>query len=229
MLLRSFAFAALGNLVLLTACGGGGNYRRSINGTDGGYSFKNVKASVPSVMVAHKIDRPLYLVLDPAKLKDRWEMSTTACETKSAGCEHFAIFDVQEFVKRDLQNAFSQYFTKVEVVAPGAIPTTPSIVGDVKIDDLRLHDEVAGMLTYTHIEMNWGLALRRSEDTDYSYSFAGVATTPGSYPTFEAGLGQMVENAITTMMKKLVEEGGMKRLDGSDAEPPPAVRAVTLR
>jgi hypothetical protein len=205
---------ALALAVTLVASGcGGGNYTRSVYGTQGGYSLKNAKAKPVSLMVARKIDRPLYVVLDPAKVRDKWTIDTSACATGSSGCEHFQLMDAQEFVRRDLKNSLSDFFSHVEIVAPGQpLPTTPHVVADVKVDDIRIHDLVRGSLTYAIIQMTWGFAFRKSEKKDYAYSFAGTADSNDSYPTFEAGLGQMIESAIPSMLKKWTESGGVDAL-----------------
>jgi hypothetical protein len=85
---------------------------------------------------------------------------------------------------------------------------------------------VRGALTYQLIEMTWAFALRRSEDTDFAYSFAGTATSADSYRTFEAGLGQLVENAIPSMLKKWTESGGMDALRGKAAQGGLGVRSA---
>lgn len=190
-----------------------GNYTRSVYGTKGGYSLANTRPIPPNVMVARKIDRPLYIVLDPARVKDTWILETSACATKSYGCERFKLMDVQVFVRRDLKAAMQNYFSYVEVVGPQqALPTTPHVVADVRIDDIRLNQLVRGSFSHTIIEMTWAFALRLSEEADYSYSFAGTAGSNDSYPTFEAGCATLIENAIPAMLKKWIEEGGMAAL-----------------
>jgi hypothetical protein len=188
------------------------NYGKSAYGTDG-YSLKNAHASPPSLMVAHKVERPLYLVLDPGKVKDTWELQTYQCEVGGAGCEHFKLTDFHEFVRRDLKHAMEAYFARVEVVdSASAIPPGESVVADVKVDAIKMRPMVTGILTHVFIQMTWGFALRPSEATEYTYSFAGTAESNDSYPTFEAGCGQLVENAIPAMLKKWVEEGGIDAL-----------------
>lgn len=188
------------------------NYGQSAYGTDG-YSMKNVRASPPSVMVAHKIARPLFIVLDPTRVPDTWPMQTDACVVGGAGCEHFKVTDFQEFVRRDLKHAMESYFTKVEVVPSlAAITASDYVVADVKVDSLTLRSMVTGMLTHVFIHMNWSFALRPKESQEYVYSFGGTAESNDSYPTFEAGCAQLVENAIPGMLKKWIEEGGIDAL-----------------
>jgi hypothetical protein len=176
--------------------------------------MKNVHATPASLMVVQKISRPLYIVLDGAKVKDTWDIETAACALNGPGCERFKLTDVQEFVRRDLRKAMEAYFSRVEVVdSKGAIPAIDHVVGDVKIDAITLREMVTGALTHVFIQMTWGFALRRSEATEYSYSFAGTAESQDSYPTFEAGCAQLVENAIPAMLKKWVEDGGINALN----------------
>src|SRR3954470_617047 len=132
-------------IALAAGCGSSGNYTRSVNGTVGGYSMRNVRPTPPSLMIARKIPRPLYIVLDAAKVKDTWQLATAACATKSAGCEHFNLLDFQEFVRRDLRSTMTSYFSSVEVVdSAQALPKTPHVVADVKVDDIRLNALVRG-------------------------------------------------------------------------------------
>ena len=179
-LARIFPILALATTLFASGCGG--NYTRSVYGTQGGYSLKNAKPKPASLMVARKIDRPLYVVLDPQKVRDKWTIDTSACATGTSGCEHFQLMDAQEFVRRDVKASLSDFFSRVEIVAPGqALPTTPHVVADVKVDDIRIHDLVRGSLKYAIIQMTWGFALRKSEKKDYAYSFAGTAESPGTH------------------------------------------------
>jgi hypothetical protein len=203
------------------ACGGSSNYAKSAYGTEGGYSFKNARATPPNLMVAKKIERPLYIVLDAAKVKNTWALDTAPCATGTRGCEHFNVLDVHEFVRRDLKRAMENYFTTVRVVTGNdALPTTPYVVADVKVDDLKIHAMVRGMLTYEIIQMTWGFALRPSDKSEYVYSFAGTSESNDSYPTFEAGCGQLIENAVPAMLKKWTESGGIEALRDSAGHRP---------
>jgi hypothetical protein len=206
------ASCLLALLALTSACATG-NYTRSVNGTSGGYSMANAHAKPISLLVARKIQRPLYIVLDATRVKNTWRLDTAACATRGFGCEHFNLLDVQQFVRRDLKAAMESYFSRVEIVdSAQALPRTPHVVGDVKIDDMKLNSLVRGSLTFVLIEMSWGFALRASDHQDYDYSFAGTAQSNDSYPTFEAGCAQLVENAIPAMLKKWTESGGIDAL-----------------
>jgi hypothetical protein len=176
----------------------------------------NVQAKPASLLIAQKIERPLYIVLDPTRVKKTWPLETAACATGRSGCERFNLADVDQFVRRDLKRAMENYFSRVEVVESGqALPATPHAVGDVKIDDIKLNELVRGRATHVIIEMTWGFALRKSEASEYAYSFAGTAHSGDSYPTFEAGCAQLVEDAIPGMLKKWTEGGGIEALRAS--------------
>jgi len=205
-------------LCLFAACGGRGNYTRSVHGTEGGYSLADAEPNPPSLMVARKNERPLYIVLDPNKVEDTFAVETAACETGSRGCERFSIFDVQTFVSRDLKRALGDFFSGVTVISPATpLPQTPHVVAHVKVDDIRLRELHRGALSYTLIEMTWALALLRSEDQDYAYSFAGTATSDDTYRTFEAGLESLVENAISSMLQRWTEERGPEAMNAATA------------
>lgn len=199
---RPFMLVALA----LVACGGANNYGSA-------YSMQNVHPKPASLMVARKIQRPLYIVLDAALVKDTWMLETAPCATGSLGCERFKLMAFDQFVRRDLRAAMQNYFSRVEVVESAAqLPTTPHVVADVKVEDIRLNALVRGGLTYEIIQMTWGFGLRASEQQEYAYSFAGTAASGDSYPTFEAGCAQLVENAIPSMLKKWTEGGGIEAL-----------------
>lgn len=209
---------------VLTATGcattSGGNYARSVYGTEGGYSLANAQPRPPTLMVARKIERPLYIVLAADRVKDTWPLQTAECATNSPSCERFNLLEAQAFVRRDLKAAMESYFSHVEIVdSAAALPATPHVVADVKVDDVRLNALVRGALTYQLIEMNWAFALRPSEQADYAYSFAATSQSNDSYPTFEAGCATLVENAISSMLKKWVESDGPTQLQALPPAP----------
>jgi hypothetical protein len=204
----------------LTACA-----HQETNGSGGGggslpsISYLQAKPQPPSLMVVHKIARPLYLVLDPARVRDSVEIN--------AASGHFLVTDVQGFVKRDLKEAMLAYFDRVEVVAPGAPVPPGSFVGDVKIDSLRAHDIPQGFLTSTVLELTWGFAIRGSEASEYAFSFAGTEASSGAYPTAAQGCAQAAEAALSAMLMKLINDHGIDAL--LDKAPPkkPAATAAT--
>lgn len=185
------------------------------------FSFTQVKARPASLLVARKFERPLYIVLDANRVKDVWRLSTYGCEIKRADCVYFNLVDVQTFVRRDLKAAMGNYFSTVEVVESAqALPAAPHVVADVKIDDLRFNFHDRGALVYSVLEMTWGFALRRSEQVDYAYSFAGVASSGDTYSSFEKGCAALVEDALGSMLKKWTEAGAASFREAEPTTPP---------
>ena len=183
------------------------------------YSMADVQAKPASLLVARKIPRTLVLVVDPARVPDAVALHESTSFDPQGG-EHFQLLEFRRFVSRDLRDALASYFDKVDVVPSGTpMPSEPHVVGDVKIDRVQLHSVPAGGLTYTIIEMTWGLGLRPSEAADYAFSFAGEGKSSESYPTFEAGMAQLVESAILGLNKGLTEKGGLEALQKALAAP----------
>lgn len=201
-------------------------YGRSVYGTEGGFSLENAKPKLVSPMVAQKIERPLFIVLDSERLGDTWALETPPCSTNSSGCERFNLLDVHTFVHRDLKTAMENYFSEVRVVGSyQELPAVPHVVADVKVDEIRLNHIVRGQFIYALIEMTWGFAMRLGEHDDYAYSFAGKAISNDTYPNFEAGCATMIERAIPAMLKAWVEDGGMTALrDAARSNVAPATR-----
>jgi hypothetical protein len=177
------------------------------------FDMANVNTTVPSLLVAKKIERPLYIVVDPARVADTHELKLI---NKPVTVNNF-----QQFVKRDLKTALEPYFSEVKVVSSAdELPSEPHIVGDVKVDRLSVHDMRVGIMAYLFIEVTWSFALRPSNAEEYTFSFAGTGKSKESYKTFEEGLSQMSENAITSMLKEWTENGGIEKLRGGGAEEP---------
>lgn len=202
---RSVGFGALALISVSGMAGCFSHYRAN-------YTMADVQAKPASLMVAQKIERPLYLVLDSTKVPDVWDMKEASSMNPKNGPQ-FKLLDFQRFVTRDLKDAMGNYFSRVEVVKAGdQLPSEPHVVGDVKVDRLQLHSVPAGGLTYTIIEMTWGMGLRLSESKEYAFTFAGEGRSSEAYPTFEVGCAQLVESAIMGFSKGFVEKGGFEAL-----------------
>lgn len=193
-----------------TGCGGGSNYRPI-------YSMADVQARPASLMIAQKIQRPLILVVDPARVADTVDLKLASSMNPQSGPQ-VKLAQFHRFVDRDLKAAFASYFSRVEVVQAGApMPTEPHVVADVKVDRVQLHSIPAGRLMYVVIEMTWGVGLRPSEASEYTFTFAGEARSSETYPTFEAGVAQLVEAAILGFNKALVEKGALEAFQKASA------------
>lgn len=195
------------------SAGGGGSKLPSISYLEG-------KAQPPSLMVVHKIARPLYLVLDPARVPANVEIN--------AASGHFMITDVTGFVTRDLKDAMGAYFDRVEVVNAGAAIPPEAFLADVKIDSLRAHDIPTGYLTHTVLELTWGFAIRRADANEYAFSFAGTETSSGAYQTAAIGCAQAAEAAITAMLQKLINDHGIDTLGDKPSAPKSAAHTKSI-
>jgi hypothetical protein len=167
-------------------------------------SFSGAQVAPPSLMIAQRIKRPLYLVLDPRRVADAWPVMVRG---RTA-----TVTDFQLFVTRDLKGAMQTYFDRVEVVRVGEPIPDDAIIGDVKIDRIQIHDINTGRLTYSVLEMTWGFAMRPKEATDYAFSFAGTETSSEAYPTLVAGCAQMAESALSAMLSKWVNDRGLEQV-----------------
>lgn len=215
---RFWAGSLLALALSATGCFGA-HYRPS-------YSMQNVQAKPASLMVAQKIQRPLFLVVDSAKVPDSWDLKESSSLNPKDG-EQTKLIDFQQFVRRDLKEALGNYFAKVEVVKAGTpLPAEPHVVADVKVDRVQLHSTPVGRLVYTIIEMTWGVGLRPSEQAEYAFAFAGEGKSSESYPTFEVGVAQLVESAILGFNKSLVEKGGLEALQKASAPAAPQAAAA---
>jgi len=159
------------------------------------HSVKSLQLKPPSLMIARKSPRTLFIVLDPARVPEtagplKWDLGTPH------------ITDLHEFVRRDLVTAMANYFERVEVVAPGfAFPVQPHVVADVKVDGAR--PLVVGQFALA--EFTWGFALRPSEADDYLFSYAGTSRSEVSRSA-NAMIQSLLENAITDFVKAFTEK-----------------------
>lgn len=159
-------------------------------------SLNDVTASPMSLMVAKKIDLPLVIVLDPAKVPASWPLH-----------KKYAVADWSTFVSRDLKKSMENYFSTVTVLAPGApMPDGPHLMADVKIDRVQLRPIDMGGLTYNVMEMQWGFALRASDADSYLFSFAGTANSKETYASAIVGLGQLIESALGGLLQAWTEK-----------------------
>lgn len=175
---------------ILVACGGANTPIRYA------FTMDAVAVQPPSLLVAHKDERTLYLVLDPQRVRDLWQIDFQ--DGSKATLTKF-----QEFVTRDLKHALENYYVRVEVMSPQqALPQEAHVVADVKVDAVKLHEAVGPGVTVRQLEMTWAFALRPSEARDYEFSYAGTDTSSSAYPSIEAGMGQLIESSITSMLSK---------------------------
>jgi len=188
-------------------------------------SAKKLRVSPPALMIAKKVPRTAYIVVDPDKIP---ASLTVLVDGKPRGG---TITDVQEFANRDLKRAFSNYFENVEVVAPGWVPPpTEHAVIDARVDRIEVRRAgSSGGVSYGFAALTWGLGMRISESSDYVYTFAGESVSPpGGDPNLV--FRSMFEAAITDMLKGYTDKQIHDRLlsVSSGDKPAPTVDTTTM-
>jgi hypothetical protein len=180
---RAIALTTLAAVSLFLACG------------PSKLSVRQMNVASPSLMIAKKSPRTAYLVLDPARVPAH--LPVLVNNTDRGG----RLEDVQAFVDRDIHRAFSNYFQKVEVVAPGHdFGSEPHVVIEVKLERVEVRSQVLGGVSRGYAAMTWGMGIRLSGDEEYLYTFAGESV--GS-PTADVNVvfRSMFESAVTDMLK----------------------------
>lgn len=165
-------------------------------------SEANTKA--PTAMVAKKLERPLYIVLD-ARVPDRWDLSQPERQVTLEG--------FHSFVTRDLKSALAPYFAEVMIVNDKAgLPSTPHAVVEVAVDDVKLHYLDAGEKLKSGLEMRWSLSARMGEASDFAFTYSGSAVSREENTSFQQATVQMTEAAILALMKKWTEADVVEKL-----------------
>src|SRR5690349_18182123 len=113
--------------------------------------------NVPQPQDTRRVEQPLFLVLDPAKLPDTM-MAT------GPGVKPVEVTGLHAFVERDLQKALSQVFANL-TVAPPSTPAPQGIFfkGDVLINSLTTAPRPAApgsKDTAVYMRMDWSLHIR---------------------------------------------------------------------
>ncbi|MDR0966636.1 MAG: hypothetical protein LBM75_09100 [Myxococcales bacterium] len=168
------------------------------------FSLKEIKVSIPSLLVVQKSKRPFYIVLDPAKIKDAYYPKVAGAWGRMATAElkHF-----HDFVRRDLVKVLQDQFETVTVVGPGFTPPESAAwIADVKVDDVDVLVRPMGTMTFSNFEMQWSFAVRAPEQNEYLASYAFKSTSSNSYRDFREGASQMLDSAVSGFLKALTEK-----------------------
>lgn len=175
---------------------------------------KALNPKPPTIMVAKKLDVPLYIVLDPARVKPEY-----------AAPRIDKLVNMQSFVTRDLTRVMGEYFSEVKVVASAnEAPKERSVIADVKVDEFKQDSVVLSGTGYTVLIMTWSFALRTSDSEDYLFSFAGVAKSQPNQKSWDDAVTNLLENALTGLLDEWASAGVLNTLKAwsSSATPPTA-------
>jgi len=169
--------------MLALACGGSG------------VNVDALAPSPPTLMIATKLQTPLYIVLDPARVKPAYEVERIG-----------TISNMGTFVSRDLKQAMSEYFATVHVVASAAeIQAEDYVIADVKVDGFKKGTASNGVESYSVWQMTWNFALRPSDHEDYLFSFAGISQSDPVVGSWNEAVSGILERALAGLLAKWAE------------------------
>jgi len=156
----------------------------------------------PTIMVAKKLDVPLYIVLDPTRVKAEY-----------AAPRIDKLLNMQAFVTRDLATLMKEYFSEVKVVSSASqAPKEHAVIADVKVDEFKQESVTLSGTGYTVLVMTWSFALRPSDAEDYLFSFAGIAKSQPKEPSWSAAVTNLLENALTGLLDEWASAGTLNSL-----------------
>jgi hypothetical protein len=168
----------------------------------------------PTIMVAKKLDVPLYIVLDPTRVRPEYEAPRID-----------KLLNMQTFVTRDLAKLMGEYFSEVKIVSSSAdVPKRPAAVADVKIDEFKKDSVIMSGTAYTALVMTWSFALRTSDSEDYLFSFAGIAKSQPPQSSWDNVVTNLLENALTGLLDEWAKAGAVNTLKAwasKSSEPQP--------
>jgi hypothetical protein len=156
-------------------------------------------------MVARKISRPLYIVLDPALVPDSYVIPERTNK-------EIQILEIREFVRRDLRTGLATLFDRVTVVAPGSPFPAGALVAHVRIQkfaaDVDMMTNGSQTAARVYGQMGWSIGIRGSLATDFAFSH--TENVQGSFPlTHVSQTAEMMTStyqiAIEHVLAKLAE------------------------
>ncbi|MCB9558459.1 MAG: hypothetical protein H6707_20250 [Deltaproteobacteria bacterium] len=180
-------------------------------------SVAELQTQPPSLMVAKRSDRLVYLVLDPARVPLECPVLVQG-EDRGGRLQH-----LHTFVERDLKRAFENYFQTVRVVGPAAKAPPGSVVVDVAVKRVEINITSKAINGYGNTvhsagvgALTWSAALRLAESDEYLFSFAGQSVgTPTDRP--QHAVRTMLESAITDFFKGYTDKKVHRQLLGAPA------------
>lgn len=171
-------------------------------------------------MVARKISRPLYIVLDPALVPDSYVIPEQTNK-------EIRILEIREFVRRDLRSGLAVLFDRVVVVAPGVPFPEGALVAHVRVQKFSADVDMAttGNQTAARVygQMGWSIGIRGSTAIDFAFSH--TENVQGSFPlTHVSQTAEMMTStyqlAIEHVLAKLAEPEIVAKLEQAGAAKP---------
>jgi hypothetical protein len=176
---------------------------------------KELQVSPPALMVSKKVQAPLYLVLDDARVPDYVHIPET-------DVKELHVYEVQTFVTRDLKRVMELFFARVEVVPPSFTPpTTPHYVAQVQInalstsvDKVMTQSSRGGVAQTGRIfaAMDWGFALRAGDEDQFMFSFANKTVGDTALVMVDEA-PRMFTGAFDVALRQLVDRLQQEQID----------------
>jgi hypothetical protein len=156
--------------------------------------------NLPQPQDTRRIEIPLYIILDPAKLPD--SMTATG-----QGVKPIEVSGLHSFVERDLQKTLSQVFARVVVAAPSApAPAELFFTGQVLINSLTTFTQPlapGSADSGVYMRMQWSLHVRAYGAPADAFVYQGTAQ--GSKPITSVretspAFTSLLEDALSRML-----------------------------
>lgn len=158
-----------------------------------------METKIPQPGELRRIEYPLFVILDPAKLADTMTVL-------GSGVKPIDVVGIHTWVQRDLQRTMSQLFTSV-VVAP---PTTPApqgifLTGEVLVNSMSSFVGTRGPGTPSgvYVRMQWSFRIRAYGAPADAFVYQGTAesTVPvNSTRDTQAALQSLFEDALRRLV-----------------------------
>lgn len=158
-------------------------------------------------MVANPLPRPLYLVIAPEAVPDAFQIRNWG----------HSVLSFRAFFGETVRRTLRPYFTDVVVVAARPTGSEPCYIADVRVDGVEAHHLPVGDLIYTEIRVQWAFAIRPSEASEYTFTFAGDGVSERAFQTVGEGFEQMTLSAMRGFMQRWTEEEVFNLLSGQPA------------
>lgn len=172
-------------------------------------------------MLAQKLARPLYIVLDPERVPDEYTIPEQTIK-------EIRILAIRTFVRRDVRHALLSLFDSVDVVAPSWPIPPGALVADVEIQRFSTEVDMATGGGYhagrIYGQMGWAFAIKRPGERQYAFSYADTVT--GAFALTDVSqTPEMMEStyrrALERLLAELVNGKALELLDAPPGAPAP--------
>lgn len=131
----------------------------------------SMETKIPQPGELRRIELPLYIILDPAKLPD-------AMTVFGEGVKPIEVNGLHSFVQRDLQRTMNQLFVTATVAPPNTpAPTGDFLTGEVQLQSLSTFVGTGGPNTASGVyaRMQWSFRIRAYGAPADAFVYQGTA------------------------------------------------------